>query len=383
MASGRRPRRVHVDARAWVPDASSVACRLLLCGLFCIAAIASVGHSSEATNLTRDGAFSGSPGWSPDGSRIVFSSGHGWTRDIYVINADGTGRMNVTPHDAGGCDGPTWSPDGTKVAYLSGRQAGGPYDIYLMDPDGSARANLTRDEAFNSSPGWSPDGSRIAFGAAPVWHSDVFVMDADGSNRTNLTAREASDRYPSWSPDGLQIAFASDRGGRPLQYDIHVMDTDGTNVRRLTHGLQWRASSGINWSPEGTKIAYAASTDTGLAISVMDSSGQNPRRLTRPGLAHRVLTSRGGVSSTPVAVNSWFPRWSPDGAQIAFVSDRDAIFQFDKTSVGYFPDSTDIYVMAASGEPIAVGVEDLGRELTQWGALRQATIKEARTRDAH
>jgi len=84
------------------------------------------------------------------------------------------------------------------------------------------------------------------------------------------------------------------------------------------------------------------------------------------GTDHRQVTNFGqGVDSAGTA-------WSPDGTRIAFTSNRDAVFVFDKVNGMTVAQSMDIYVMDVSAE---VGVEGLGRGLTQWAALRQPTIR--------
>jgi Tol biopolymer transport system component len=62
--------------------------------------------------------------------------------------------------------------------------------------------------------------------------ADVYIMNADGSGKTNLTSKRAEDTQPEWSPDGTRIAFASDRDG---DYDIYTMDADGSDVVQVTN----------------------------------------------------------------------------------------------------------------------------------------------------
>ena len=115
-------------------------------------------------------------------------------------------------------------------------------------------------------------------------------MDSDGSNVQRLThtpVRDASlsldpfsqfltdNSAPEWSPDGQKIVFDSNRDGK---LEIYVMDADGSNVQRLTHND--KTDSRPAWSPDGQRIVFNSSRDGNLEIYVMDADGGNVERLT-------------------------------------------------------------------------------------------------------
>ena len=95
---------------------------------------------------------------------------------------------------------PAWSPDGTKIAFSSEG------DIYVMNADGSAQTRLTRDAQYDVFPDWSPDGSKIAVTGGSTATGFIDVINADGTGRTRLT-HGGREYFPEWSPDGTKIAY--------------------------------------------------------------------------------------------------------------------------------------------------------------------------------
>jgi Tol biopolymer transport system component len=203
---------------------------------------------SSLKQLTHDAApnFSTLPSWSPDGSKITFSSTRDRTSaglDIWIMNADGSSVTRLT--EAAGQNGrAAWSPDGSKIAFTSTRDAGGANDkaeIWVMNADGSGQQAITSDGAFANTPSWSPDGSKIVFQStrdatnpATVNQSDfeIYVMDADGSNVTRLTNNSAFDGRASWLSSGAQITFDSRRDG---DEEVYVMNADGSSQANVTN----------------------------------------------------------------------------------------------------------------------------------------------------
>ncbi|MBI2267542.1 MAG: PD40 domain-containing protein [Armatimonadetes bacterium] len=143
--------------------------------------------------------------------------------------------------------------------------------------------------------------ARIAFASNGDGDYEIFVMDVDGSNQTQLTFNGSWDRYPSWSPDGSKIAFASNRDGT---WEVYSMNADGSNQTRLTVnglGAYWS----LAWSPDGTRITFQQNISGNEDVSVMNADGSNQTR----------LTTAGSLDA--------YPSWSPDSSKIAFVSQRD------------------------------------------------------------
>src|SRR5947208_1281583 len=124
---------------------------------------------------------------------------------------------------------------------------------------------LTRDGGFKQHPPWSPDGKRLAFASARAGNFEIHVMDAGGGNVRRLTRNAALDYWPAWSPDGKRLAFTSNRDGN---YEIYVMNADGSGQRNLTRHPA--SDNYAAWSPDGRRLAFISNRGGGYNIYVMD-----------------------------------------------------------------------------------------------------------------
>ena len=143
--------------------------------------------------------------------------------------------------------------------------------------------------------------TQIIFSSTRDRNPQIYVMDSDGTNHRRLAANQGENFRPVWSPDGTKIAFVSRRNGG---FDhIYLMDADGKNPIRLTDTVKDDYPA---WSPDGKKIAFSSSTDGKkiVHIAVMDADGNN-----RVKLEHHAMQ----------------PSWSPDGKEIAYVSLTDGV----------------------------------------------------------
>lgn len=231
---------------------------------------------SNQTNVSNRAAEDYYPAWSPDGSKIAFTS-RGFTDDIYVMNADGTNQTKLTTDNAAYESLPNWSPDGSKITFYKDRGVPDvPGDVWIMDSDGSHQIRLTDNAVNGFAPKFSPDGSQIVFGSNRDGNDEIYVMNADGSNQTRLTNNLASDDYPSFSPDGSKIAFHRITRDKT---EIFVMNADGSNQIQLTDNSIPDVYPA--WSPDGSKISFTRWTSTrGYVIYTMNADGSNQIGLT-------------------------------------------------------------------------------------------------------
>jgi hypothetical protein len=144
------------------------------------------------------------------------------TREIYVMNADGSGQTRLTNYPSLDVY-PSWSPDGTKIAFVRDSY------IFVMDPFGFGQKKLG-DGVVGWFPDWSPDGTKIAFhklSSPASVTNEIYVVNADGSGLKNISNDPALDySVPSWSPDGTKIAFH--RAPNDESGEIHLMNADGS-----------------------------------------------------------------------------------------------------------------------------------------------------------
>jgi len=207
------------------------------------------------------------PAWSPDGTKIAFSSRRGGTFDMYVMNADGIGTRRLTSTKENDSH-PTWSADGSQIAF----ERDG--DIFVMGSDGSNAHRISDLNAEESEPAWSPDGTWIAYvrRAAGTPVREVWLMRPDGSGRRAVTSGGAKTFTPAWSPDSTRIVFSTNKDSEV--FELYTIDVDGQGLRSVTPtaGDMFEPS----WSPDGSKIAY----QEGGAIFTADLGGGDVERLT-------------------------------------------------------------------------------------------------------
>lgn len=239
--------------------------------------------------------------------------------DIWVMNPDGTGKTQLTPSDARNDVDPAWSPDGTKLAFSS------QWELVVMAADGSGRVTVAPD---GGGPSWSPDGTKLAFHADfGGFHADICTINADGSGQVKLTDDPTSDAYPAWSPDGTRIAFSRYLAVYTNDVEIHLMNADGTGLVQLTSGMR---AGFPTWSPDGTRIAFQGFDGTHTRIWSIKPDGTGLTALTplsvagtTPGWSPdgaKIVYSGEGISTmnadgtSPVQIapgtrGAWGPDW--------------------------------------------------------------------------
>ena len=239
-------------------------------------------------NITDDDAGQGAAIWSPSGGRLLYVCDQSGTYGaaVCMMRADGTHRKKLTGTQVGNY--PTsWSPSGKHILFV---RSGGPdsdFDIWRMRADGSHQKKLTEGRGDEREARWSPAGGRIVFTGTQHGNEELYLMRPDGTRIRRLTNNDRQDYAPDWAPDGRRLVFLRSRG--EFMHDIWVMRVKGRRDKRIRDDLL--GPNGAVWSPNGRKIAYADGGN--YDIYVMDPDG----------------THRRSVTSSPR--EDLFPSWQP------------------------------------------------------------------------
>jgi Tol biopolymer transport system component len=305
---------------------------------------ASGGTAKRITDVYNDAR---QPSWSSDGKWIAFQGYRDGIYHIWAISPDGTNQHQLTwgPFDD---REPAWSHDGTRVAFSSDRS--GNYDVWVLDTRNGALTQVTRDPADDFMPSWSPDDAQIAFISTRGAGQSVWAVPIAGGAERRITTGVRADA-PSWAPGGEVLYHATlaassryELDGKALTGDENVFAfraawlsprecvyvSDG-KIRRRT--LDGAAARTIEFS------ATLAVTPATYTHRKRDFDSRAPRRVlgvVRPVISpdgkQVAFSALGDIYLMPVGgkpenlTNSRFldtePAWSPDGAQLAYASDK-------------------------------------------------------------
>ena len=380
------------------------------------------------TQLTLAEGLEQSPAWAPDGQSIAYTAERGGVRKIFIRRLAGADGIALT---SGAFDDiqPAWSADGKTIAFVRARETGkrlepgdvfGQYDggdVWAVDVATRKEARLI-DSAFN--PSFSPDGRQLAVDASWAGPRRIWITDALGQNPQQATT-DVSEAIvhvrPRWSPDGKRLVFqeiertkfevrAIDLGSKRLVQVTNDLfqniqpvwsprggfiyftsnRTGGVNLWRIAVSPDGRPSGGLQQltTGAGQDVEAAVSADGGrLAFAILRQNADLWKLPVDPGTGRSTGPPQEVVSTTREDSRG---SWSPDGAAIAFNSDRSgqmnlwlysnresASRQLTKGPGGDFqpawsPDGKTIAFFSARS-----GNADIWMVAVVTGALRQAT----------
>jgi Tol biopolymer transport system component len=240
------------------------------------------------------------------GGKIFFLQNN----NFYMTSLDKAYQTLIVQNPQAYITCPSVSPDGEKLLFTSNVE--GHADIYTINRDGSGLVNVTNSIGYDEVCGsWSPDMKHILFYRQYSISSDILLIGSDGTDETNLTNIFKSSQNimntiaeMPWSPDGTKFVFQSNRGD---DFSIYIYDLITGQTNQVTNSPkdEYKAT----WSPDGTKIVYTGVIEgEDYDIFVLDLNWPLPTT---------------GINITNNPAHETDATWSPDSTQIAFISDRD------------------------------------------------------------
>lgn len=214
--------------------------------------------------------------WSPDGKKIAIAyTTEIVSNDIATLNADGTGFVNLAPDPLPGIyvdRDPSWSPDGTRIAFSSSRS--GARHLWIMNADGSAPVQVIPNTTTRTERNtvWSPDGAFIAAVASTPAGQGITFVRPDGTDLSHVVI-PAGPNDPVWLPDGRLVYVANPTG----DYDLYTVDrVTGTTIQltsRRDHDVRAAVLTNVSpfaWLGFAAPVTYALNRPLAIDIDAAD-----------------------------------------------------------------------------------------------------------------
>jgi Tol biopolymer transport system component len=300
------------------------------------------------------------PVWSPDGNYIVYITKREGQNELYVTPSAGGQPISLGLHEFIPVGWPQWSPDGNSIAFSTNVER---EHIYSIPVTGGSPKRLMTGSEDERYPVFSPDGKDVIFTSTRLGsESDLLLWNQESGEVSALTNSYFDQNRPYWSPDGKSIAFRQSPGGSVRTNEIWVTSRADGSPKRVTDrgGVQ-----DFIWSEGGASFVFAYDSSANYVFDIwkVDAQGGEPVPLVQTNgneiptdcsadgktfLFHSNMSGQDRIYKMAVAGGKATEvknelgggqgaRWSPDGRQIAFVSNKN-------------PQGTyDIYLMSSEG----------------------------------
>ena len=255
---------------AWSPDGLQLVLQLALDGETDLFLVNSDGSGQVV--LSEDAELF-VPSWGPDGERILIQAGLSPAPRLFSVLPAGTDQLDLTENARLA----SWSPDASQIAFVSDRD--GNSEVYVMNADGSGLVNVSQSDGPDGAPigpVWSPDGSQVAFSSFRDGRAQILAVNPDGSGLTTVASPSGStvSRIDQimWSPDSSHIAFSAAIGELNEVSDVLVVSADGTGVLNLTDSNTLTETL-VGWSNDSNTIFFISEAQS-------ETSNVNVREIT-------------------------------------------------------------------------------------------------------
>lgn len=215
------------------------------------------GIELPSLTLTDGNSVDRQPVYSPDGTKILFSSNRGGNLDLWIFDAASESLTQLTDDTANDWD-PAFMPDGSRIIWSSDRS--GNLEIWIASLDGGGARQVTRDGVDAENPTASSDGEWIIYSTSNPKHVGLWKIRQDGSDATRLLAK--SIYTPQISPDGRYVLFPSQMDSTSTH--LYVLEIETLEVTQLTEGLETGVSRTMvsvgrpRWLDGGRSFVYVA-----------------------------------------------------------------------------------------------------------------------------
>ena len=234
-------------------------------------------------------------------ARLASIGEHNRKQEIYTSDLF-FGELKQITRDNSNALMPRWSPDGSRLLYTSYFRSGFP-DIFQIDLKTYQRISFVSFKGTNSGARYSPNGQQVAMVLSGEGTPEIYVGNAQGRQVSRKTHSDAVKASPCFSPDGSRVVFAMEPGPQ-----LYVMSTAGSGITRVTSGIGGYCAEPDWCRADPNKIAFTVRVGRSYQIAVLNLGSRTSEQVSRAPFdgiepcwlgdgRHLVYTARSGTTS--------------------------------------------------------------------------------------